>query len=97
MPRMEPANSKANDSASNAADDAQASLSPGRQAWRRLRRNRMALAGGAIVLAMALAAAVGPWMWPFDYAAQNFAEQRQPPSRRHPCGTDFHGRDLCVR
>ena len=73
------------------------SESPGRQAWRRLRRNRLAVAGGAIIALMAVAAAVGPFVWPYDYKTQNFAEQRQPPSWRHPFGTDFHGRDLFVR
>ncbi|MCE9636371.1 MAG: ABC transporter permease [Planctomycetes bacterium] len=39
---------------------------PWAQAWKRLRRNRMAMAGLVVVLAMALSAVLAPWIVPFD-------------------------------
>jgi len=70
-------------------------------AWKRLRRNRLAVASGIVILCLAGACLVGPWLiaatWGYDEATQNLAYGPQPPSWAHPFGTDFYGRDLLVR
>ncbi len=71
--------------------------SPARRAVRRLVRNRLAVAGAAIVLLMFVTAAAGPFVSTHDYMTQDYYKQRESPSLTHPFGTDFLGRDLLVR
>lgn len=78
-----------------AAPEARSSL--WRDAWRRLARNRLAVAGGAILAVLALACLVGPWFSPYGYADQNLDRTFAPPSANHWLGTDELGRDLLVR
>jgi oligopeptide transport system permease protein len=70
-------------------------------AWRRLRRNRMAVAGGVVLLVLAAACMAGPALiaatWGYDEATQDLAYGPRPPSWDHPFGTDFYGRDLLTR
>jgi oligopeptide transport system permease protein len=66
------------------------------QAWRRLLANRMAVAGGMVVVAMAALALAAPLVSPYGYDETSPA-QYHPPSWRHPMGTDIHGRDLLTR
>lgn len=66
-------------------------------AWRRLRRNHMALAGLAVLLALALAALLTPWIAPYSYEGQDLALGATPPSLAHWLGTDILGRDLLTR
>ena len=70
-------------------------------AWKRLRRNHLAVASGIVILFLAAACVVGPWLiastWGYDEATQDLAYGPQPPSWKHPFGTDFYGRDLLVR
>ena len=66
------------------------------QAWRRLLANRMAVAGGMVVVAMAALALAAPLVSPYGYD-ETSAAQYHPPSWRHPMGTDIHGRDLLTR
>lgn len=67
-------------------------------AWRRLRRNRAAVAAGAFLLVMCALAAAAPWL-PFlaDPAAQDLALGATPPSWAHAFGTDDLGRDMFAR
>ena len=65
-------------------------------AWRRLLANRMAVAGGMVVVAMAALALAAPLVSPYGYD-ETSAAQYHPPSWRHPMGTDIHGRDLLTR
>jgi oligopeptide transport system permease protein len=67
-----------------------------RQAWLRLRANRMAVAGGVVVIVMAALALAAPLISPCGYD-ETSPEQYSPPSWRHPMGTDIHGRDLLTR
>ena len=70
-------------------------------AWKRLRRNRLAVASGIVILCLAVACIVGPWLiaatWGYDEATQDLAYGPRPPSWDHPFGTDFYGRDQLVR
>lgn len=72
------------------------------RAWDRLKKNRVALAGMAVVLTVALVAILAPWLAPANPAEQ-FAEgvspagEPVPPTVRFWLGTDLLGRDLLSR
>lgn len=68
-----------------------------RDAWRRLRRNRLAVAGLAVIAALVFVAAFGPWLSPYDFLSQNLDMRNQPPSGTHWLGTDDLGRDVLSR
>lgn len=70
---------------------------PGREAWRRLRKNKTALAGMVIIVFLLLVAALAPIIAPYDFRTQNYQAILQSPSREHPFGTDNLGRDLFSR
>jgi len=57
----------------------------------------MARVGGAIVVAALLAALFGPWLVPYDPAAQNLALRLEGPTGFHPFGLDELGRDILAR
>ncbi|AOS44888.1 Oligopeptide transport system permease protein OppC [Lacunisphaera limnophila] len=71
--------------------------SPWRDAWHRLRRNRLAVVGGITLLVLAAACLLGPLLSPYDYADQNLDNTFAPPGGAHWLGTDQLGRDLLVR
>jgi oligopeptide transport system permease protein len=71
--------------------------SPGRDAWRRLRRNRLAVGGGGLLLGLALCCLAGPWLLHATYQAQDLALGASAPGAAHWLGTDTLGRDLLVR
>jgi len=66
-------------------------------AWRDFRRNRAAVAGAAVLAVVVLSAWVGPVASPYRFDEQELAEQLEPPSLKHPFGTDIAGRDLLTR
>lgn len=68
-----------------------------RDAWKRLRRNKLAVTGLWIVLALVLVAAIGPWITPYDFLSQNLDARNLAPSMSHPFGTDDLGRDVISR
>lgn len=55
--------------------------------------DKKAFAGMLILLFFLLMATVGPHIIPLDMRT-NFAERFKPPSREHPLGTDYGGRDV---
>jgi peptide/nickel transport system permease protein len=57
----------------------------------------MSRVGAAIVLVAVLAAVVGPWLVPFDPAAQELALRLAGPSAEHWFGLDELGRDIFAR
>lgn len=65
-------------------------------AWHRLRRNRLALAGGTVLVVLGLACAAGP-IFSQSYEGQNLDLGAVPPSPAHWLGTDTLGRDLLAR
>jgi oligopeptide transport system permease protein len=66
-------------------------------AWRRLRRNRLAMGGGVALTVMVLLALVTPLIAPYAYDEQDLVLGASPPGARHWLGTDQLGRDLLTR
>lgn len=74
--------------------------SPWRDAWRRLRGNRLAAACGVLFTLIAAACIAGPWIagaFGVDATTIDTARGATPPSAAHWLGTDTLGRDLLVR
>ncbi len=65
--------------------------------WRRLRRNRAAVAGAGIVLVFVLLAVLAPALVPFNPIQGDLNDRLQSPSATHWLGTDELGRDLLSR
>lgn len=68
-----------------------------KDAWRRLKRNRLAIVGLAVIACLVFVAAFGPWLTPYDFLSQNLDARNLPPSFAHPFGTDDLGRDVLSR
>lgn len=76
----------------------QAALGRAYGAWRTFARNRLALLGLAIVLALVAVAALAPWLEPFSPFDGDLRTTRLlPPSAAHWFGTDDQGRDILSR
>lgn len=65
--------------------------------WPRLKRNRLAMVGGAVVLLLFLISLSAPWLTPHHPSAINAWQVLQPPSWQHWFGTDELGRDVLAR
>ncbi|MDD2498814.1 MAG: ABC transporter permease, partial [Desulfitobacteriaceae bacterium] len=48
-------------------------------AWRRLKQNKLAICGLAVIAVLAVLALVGPWLTPFSYSDQILALKNKPP------------------
>jgi oligopeptide transport system permease protein len=68
-----------------------------RDALRRLRKNRLAMAGLVVVIFLALVAIFADFLAPYPYTKVNFGRLNEAPSRDYPLGTDQIGRDLFSR
>ncbi len=76
----------------------QAALGRAYQAWRAFARNRLALVGLVIVLALIAVAALAPLIAPYEPNVGELATDRLlPPSGSHWLGTDDQGRDIASR
>lgn len=71
--------------------------SPGRQAMRRLKRNKSALVGMGIIIFLILVAIFADFIAPYDYIEPDYAAMKQAPSAKHWFGTDAVGRDILSR
>src|SRR5437899_2848673 len=68
-----------------------------RDGVRRLRRNRLAVAGGAVIALLCFIAIFADFLAPLPYTKSNFGRLNEAPSRDYPLGTDQLGRDLLSR
>lgn len=71
--------------------------SPWRDAWRRLRRNPVAMASLVILVSALLVGILAPWIAPYSYTDQDLGFVEQPMSGEHWFGTDSFGRDMLSR
>ncbi|MBW6422126.1 ABC transporter permease [Rhizobium sp. XQZ8] len=68
-----------------------------RDAWHRLKRNKLAIFGLCVIVVLAFAAVFGPYLTPFDFLSQDLDARNQAPSLLHLFGTDDLGRDVFSR
>lgn len=72
--------------------------SPTRQAWRRLRRDRLAVAAGIFLIVLAITSLLAPFVAPQDPIGTNLAQRLAPPGAPgYPLGADELGRDILSR
>lgn len=65
--------------------------------WIRLCRNKLAMVGMIIVIALVLMAIFAGIIAPYSYDVQDLTNRLQFPTWAHPCGTDNFGRDILSR
>jgi oligopeptide transport system permease protein len=68
-----------------------------RDGVRRLRRNRLAMAGGVVIVMLCVVAIFADVLAPWPYTKTNFGRLNEAPTRDYPLGTDQLGRDLLSR
>lgn len=69
-----------------------------KSAWSRFRRHRLAIAGMVVILVLALACFLGPFLLPFDETHIDVMNRFAPPlASAHLLGTDELGRDMLAR
>ena len=73
------------------------SSSLGRDAWLRLRANRMAMISLFILIGITAVSFIGPSISPYAYDQQNLDRVFEGPGKDHIFGTDNLGRDLFAR
>ena len=66
-------------------------------AWKRLKKNRMALFGLAVLTLFVIIALLTPWIAPYGYETQDLDLGATAPSAAHWLGTDIFGRDLMTQ
>ncbi len=66
-------------------------------AWRRLKRNHLAMFGLYVIILFLLLAYIGPFFSPYDYFSTDLTVAKQGPSAQHWMGTDTIGRDVLTR
>jgi len=66
-------------------------------AWRQLKRYKLAMIGLVIIVLLFLVAILADVVAPYDPLKQNLRESHVPPNAQHWLGTDRHGRDVLSR
>jgi oligopeptide transport system permease protein len=72
-------------------------VSLSQDAYRRLRKNKMAMAGLFVLLFFIVIALLTPWIAPYSYEGQNLELGATSPSLKNWLGTDTLGRDQLTR
>ena len=70
---------------------------PTKEAWKRLKRNKLAIVGMIVLIIIFIICIIGPWIIPYDYQEYDYDNIKQPPSAEHIMGTDLYGRDIFSR
>jgi peptide/nickel transport system permease protein len=65
--------------------------------WSRYKKNKTAVFGLIIIIFLFFAAALAPWIAPFDPFKTNLPDKFLPPNMVHLMGTDQFGRDIYSR
>lgn len=73
------------------------SLSYWQDAWRRLKKNKIAAFSMILIIIYVILSIIGPYMTEYDYRTTNPAAINQSMSSKHWFGTDSLGRDLWAR
>jgi oligopeptide transport system permease protein len=68
-----------------------------KDAWRRLKKNRVAMASIVVLILITLMAIFAPMFSRYDYAAQDIFAVNKGPTAEHLFGTDNLGRDIFTR
>lgn len=66
-------------------------------AWRRLKRNKMAMLGGGVLLLIIIVCILSPWIAPYPYWEIHHADANMPPGAKYWFGSDHLGRDIFSR
>ena len=66
-------------------------------AWIKLSKNYLALAGLGILILLCVVSLLTPWIAPYSYEQQNLDLGATAPSLQHWLGTDIFGRDMLTR
>ncbi len=69
-------------------------IKPKRLLLKRFLRNKTAVVGLIIIMALIVLALIGPWLSPFSYDDVDRQAYLKPPSFQHPMGTTQSGRDM---
>lgn len=72
-------------------------VSPAKAAWRRLRRNKAAMAAGVVIVILLICAVFPAQLAPYGFDEQNYAVAFTAPYKEYPLGTDNLGRDILSR
>lgn len=68
-----------------------------KDAWRRLKKNKLAMFGLFFLGGLILLSLFTPWIAPYSYEQQDLYKGATPPSMAHWLGTDVLGRDQLTR
>lgn len=71
--------------------------SPWRLAFRRLRKNKLAMTGLFVLIFMFIFSFIGPLLSPYNVIQTNILNANKAPSAQHWLGTDSIGRDVLLR
>lgn len=73
------------------------SISAWRDAWQRLKSNKMAMMWLVVLLIIVIMSLIGPLLTPYDFRTNDLLGTNKPPSSEHWFGTDDLGRDMFER
>lgn len=70
---------------------------PWQMAWRRFRKNKLAMFGAIVLTILILSAVFAPVISPYQLDDMDYTQVNKPPSAQHWLGTDQLGRDYFTR
>lgn len=73
------------------------STSFGKDAWRRFRKNKLAIFGAVVIILLAIMSFIGGPISGYDYRTNDLMNANKAPSAEHWFGTDNLGRDVFAR